>query len=106
MTLRIFNRRFDIDGRAVGEGLRVYIIAEAGVAHFGSEEKAYRLVDLAADAGADAVKFQVFDVDAMISKDSQEWRARLGYAATPVRRIRTHPEILRQEGSHIFRHGP
>lgn len=77
MTTPIFNRRFDIDGRTVGEGAPVYIIAEAGVAHFGSEEKAYRLVDLAAEACADAVKFQVFDVDAMISKDSQEWRERL-----------------------------
>lgn len=78
MTTLIFNKNFDIDGRAVGDGAPVYIIAEAGVAHFGSEEKAYRLVDLAAEACADAVKFQVFDVEAMISKDSQEWRARLG----------------------------
>jgi N,N'-diacetyllegionaminate synthase len=83
MTPGIFNRLFDIDGRAVGEGCAVYIIAEAGVAHFGNEEKAYRLVDLAADAGADAVKFQVFDVDAMISKDSTEWRERLGSRRLP-----------------------
>ena len=53
-----FNSRFSIEGRPVGEGAPVYIIAEAGVAHFGSEEKALRLVDLAASAGADAVKFQ------------------------------------------------
>lgn len=79
----IFSASFDIDGRTVGENAPVYIIAEAGVAHFGSEEKAYRLVDLAADAGADAVKFQVFDVDAMISKDSQEWRERLSSRCLP-----------------------
>lgn len=78
MTTLVFNKRFDIDGRAVGDGAPVYIIAEAGVAHFGSEEKAYRLVDLATEACADAVKFQVFDVEAMISKDAEEWRARLG----------------------------
>lgn len=83
MTSGMFNRLFDIDGRAVGEGSAVYIIAEAGVAHFGSEEKAYRLVDLAAHAGADAVKFQVFDVDAMISRDSQDWRERLGSRRLP-----------------------
>lgn len=81
--MSMFNSRFDIDGRPVGENSPVFIIAEAGVAHFGSEEKAYRLVDLAADAGADAVKFQVFDVDAMIAAESPEWRERLASRQLP-----------------------
>jgi N-acetylneuraminate synthase len=40
---------------------RVYIIAEAGVNHNGELALARELVDRAADAGADAVKFQTFD---------------------------------------------
>ena len=37
-----------------------FIIAEAGVNHNGDLDKALRLVDAAADAGADCVKFQTF----------------------------------------------
>ncbi len=48
----------EIDGRLVGEGQPCYVIAEAGVNHNGDPELAKRLIDIAADAGADAVKFQ------------------------------------------------
>jgi len=44
----------------VGRGCRTFVIAEAGVNHDGRLDTARRLVDAAADAGADAVKFQVF----------------------------------------------
>ena len=39
---------------------KVFVIAEAGVAHFGSIKKAKKLVDLAHYSGADAVKFQAY----------------------------------------------
>jgi N,N'-diacetyllegionaminate synthase len=49
-----------IRDRIVGEGHPCFIIAEAGVNHNGDPELAWKLVDAAAAAGADAVKFQTF----------------------------------------------
>ncbi len=45
-----------------------FIIAEAGVNHNGSLDMALKLIDVAADAGADAVKFQTFKADKVVSR--------------------------------------
>ena len=48
-----------------------YIIAEAGVNHNGSEEIAIKLIQAAAESGADAVKFQTFKAENLVSKESK-----------------------------------
>lgn len=59
--------RFVIAGREIGIGAPCFVIAEAGVNHNGDVDLALRLVDAAADAGADAVKFQTFSADRLVS---------------------------------------
>jgi N,N'-diacetyllegionaminate synthase len=50
----------------------VFIIAEAGVNHNGSIELAFKLIDAAVESGADAVKFQTFKAENLVSKNTQK----------------------------------
>lgn len=50
-----------IGGRAIGDNLPVFIVAEAGSNHDRDYGQALALIDVAAEAGADAVKFQSFE---------------------------------------------
>jgi sialic acid synthase SpsE len=61
-----------IGERVVGEGQPVFVLAEAGINHNGSVDVARRLIDAAADAGCDAVKFQKRTVRALLSREAYE----------------------------------
>jgi N,N'-diacetyllegionaminate synthase len=52
--------------KVIGFGSRVFVIAEIGLNHNGSVGEARKLIDAAAEAGADAVKFQSFRVDRLL----------------------------------------
>lgn len=50
---------------------RVFVIAEAGVNHNGDMDMARQLIDAAAAAGCDAVKFQTFRAEALVSRSAR-----------------------------------
>lgn len=56
-------RAVEVAGRLIGPGHPCFIVAEAGVNHDGDRDEAHRLIDAAADAGADAVKFQTWKTE-------------------------------------------
>lgn len=72
-----FPSSFKIIDREIGPNAPCLVIAEAGVNHFGSLEKAFRLVDMAAQAGADVLKLQHFHTDRMIGNSASDWRDRM-----------------------------
>ena len=52
--------------------MSVFIIAEAGINHNGLIENAYKLVDVAVEAGVDAVKFQTFKAKNLVTKNANK----------------------------------
>ena len=68
-----------INGRAIGPGRPVYVIAEMSANHAQSFDAAVRLVHAAADAGADAIKLQTYTPDTItIASDAPSFRAGTG----------------------------
>ena len=61
---------FSIGKREVGDGSPCFIVYEAGPTHDGLE-RAIDLSRLAAEAGADAVKFQIIDPDRLVADRKQ-----------------------------------
>lgn len=67
-----FNRKISIGGKTVSDESPTFIIAEAGVNHGGDMAIAKQLVDVAAEAGADAVKFQAFRTENLILEEVEK----------------------------------
>jgi N,N'-diacetyllegionaminate synthase len=68
-----FNATFSIAGRKVGGGAPCYVIAEAGANHNRDLGVAKRLIEVAADAGADAVKFQTYTGPGLYSSKTPQF---------------------------------
>lgn len=67
-----FDQRIVIENKEISEDGRTFIIAEAGVNHNGDMSIAKKMIDVAVEAGADAVKFQTFKAEELILKNVEK----------------------------------
>lgn len=65
-------RKIKISNKTVGPDEPCFIVAEAGVNHNGEVSLARKLIDAAKKAGADAVKFQVFKAEDMVTRTAEK----------------------------------
>jgi len=101
------NPEINIEGIKIGLGNPCYVIAEIGVNHNGSLEVAQQLVHLAAQAGANSVKFQVFDPESIAAADAPVADYQAATGATTQRELLESltltEEELRQLKAQCFR---
>lgn len=67
-----FNQIIKIDNKIISNSEKIFIIAEAGVNHNGDMNIAKEMIDIAVEAGVDAVKFQTFKAEELILKNIEK----------------------------------
>jgi sialic acid synthase SpsE len=90
-----------IEGKTIGPGRPTFVIAEIGVNHDGSVQKALELVRIAAGSGADAVKVQLFRAATLLHPscemaEYQRARTRDGSPFDMLRRYELSSEEMRK----------
>ncbi len=97
-------RQVRIGGRLVGDGQPTYIVAEIGLNHNGDVEIAKKLIDVAAVAGCDAVKFQKRTPDLCVPAEQQGLLRETPWGLMTYLEYRHKIELRQAEYEEIDRH--
>jgi N-acetylneuraminate synthase/N,N'-diacetyllegionaminate synthase len=98
----MFKKEVRIGEKLIGNQHSCFIVAEAGVSHFGSTDKALELVDVAVKAKADAIKFQIFQTDRLISATASDWIDRMRPKELSIEAFQEIQAYCRQKGIIFF----
>lgn len=99
-------KKINIGKRAIGAAEPTFVIAEAGVNHNGSLKRAKELIEKAAHAGADAVKFQTYKANKLVTRKAPrfwEWEGEEkqdgtqydSYSMLDKFPLKQYPELIR-----------
>jgi N,N'-diacetyllegionaminate synthase len=93
-----------IDGKPIGAGHPCFIIAEVGVNHNGDAETARQMIDAAAGAGVDCVKFQTFSAEEFCNsgEDIYEYISQGKVVREPMLEMFRRLELRRDEFARLF----
>ena len=100
-----------VGNKLIGTGQPVFVIAEAGVNHNGDLKLARALIDVAVEAGADAVKFQTFQADRLATPDAPKADYQLQTTGDSesqsdmLRRLELSPDAHRELHSYCHERG-
>ncbi len=101
-------REVEICGKMVGDDHPTFVIAEAGSNHDRSVETACKLIDVSADCGADAVKFQTYVAELSFSTRTtvpQHYRERCGFDETAnMCDLMKYVELSREQHAPVIEH--
>ncbi len=100
-------KKVKIADRLIGNSEPCFIIAEAGVNHNGNINLAKKLIDVAKEAGADAVKFQTFKAEELLTKTAGKAKHIEGELSffEMVKRLELGKKELQQIAEHAKRKG-
>lgn len=94
----------EIGGRAVGDGEPAYVIGEIGINHNGDIDIAKRLIDVAAQAGCDAVKFQKRTPEICVPPEQRDLMRETPWGAMTYMEYRYRVEFGEEEYRAIDEH--
>jgi N,N'-diacetyllegionaminate synthase len=77
-----------VEETVVGPGSKVFVMAEIGINHNGNVNQAIKMIDEAAESGADAVKFQSFRVDKLLIPSQNRYAQQMGSMESAYQMLR------------------